>query len=170
MRVITAIENYNIKDNDVIVFLAGGITNCYNWQKEVIEELNKYPNTQNLIVLNPRRDNFPIGNPNAAREQIEWEFNGLHSADIFSMYFVNSESDQPICMYELGVHTTRANLTNKPFTIVISIEDGYKRENDVLIQTQLSMGDDSFINLNANPKNHAEAIYNDYIDILNWRQ
>lgn len=74
MRVITAPEPLNIKDDDVVVFLAGGITNCPNWQWNVIKLLkdavNDYPN---LVILNPRRDNFPIDDPNASEEQITWD-------------------------------------------------------------------------------------------------
>ena len=41
MRVITAPEKYRKKSNDITVFLAGGITNCWEWQDKVIELLNE---------------------------------------------------------------------------------------------------------------------------------
>ena len=102
MKVITAVESYVPSEKDICVFLAGGITNCPNWQNEVIEELRKFKDTDSLVVFNPRRDNFPIHDTNASQEQIAWEFKWLERMDIFSMYFSGSESDQPICMYELG--------------------------------------------------------------------
>lgn len=103
MRVITAVENYELEDNEVVVFLAGGITNCPNWQENVINELrSSKDDLENLVIMNPRRENFPIEDPNASKQQIAWEFCGLEACDIFSMYYCDGPSDQPICMYELG--------------------------------------------------------------------
>ena len=48
------------------LFLAGGITGCPDWQKEMIHLLNDEP----ILIYSPRRKNFPIHNPNAAYEQI----------------------------------------------------------------------------------------------------
>lgn len=152
MKVITAIEEYNPNKDDISVFLSGGISNCSNWQKGVIESLEFFRDStefskstlfDNFIVFNPRRENFPIDNPNASQEQIEWEFNMLEKMDIFSMYFCNADSDQPICMYELGRNIVR--MQNRfPIDwkkrIVVGVEDGYRRKNDVLVQTALATG------------------------------
>ena len=163
MKVITAPQVYEPLDNDILCFLGGGITNCPDWQKDVIRYL-EYTNPSNLVLFNPRREDFPINNPCAAREQIAWEFKNLDRADIFSMYFCAGESDQPICMYELGRHLQRI-MSNYPYPevtnrIAISIEDGYKRWNDVLIQTELALGlkDDCFVSIDATPYDHAEDI------------
>ena len=105
MRMITAPEKYERKSGDITVFLAGGITNCHNWQEEILKYLDTdfTPEiTSKLVIFNPRRKNFHINDPNATEQQITWEFNRLEEADIFSMYFCAGESDQPICMYELG--------------------------------------------------------------------
>ena len=111
MRIITAPEPLDINDDDVVVFLAGGITNCPNWQKEVIELLQRAVSRySNLVILNPRRDNFPIDDLNAAEEQITWEFNALERCTVFSMYFSDGDSDQPICMYELGRNIVRMQM------------------------------------------------------------
>ena len=85
MKVITAIEEYKRKNNDIFVFLAGGITNCQEWQNKIINILKN--EDDNLIIFNPRRKNFPINDPTASFEQIKWEFNYLEQCDIFSMYF-----------------------------------------------------------------------------------
>lgn len=139
MRLITAPEKYEPKNDDVCVFLGGGITNCPNWQQEVIDKLSEFPDS--VVVFNPRRDNFPIDDPNAAEEQIEWEFDALEKANVFTMYFCDSSSDQPICMYELGRNLLRM-YEKYPETaedqIVVSVENGYKRKNDVLIQSDLA--------------------------------
>ena len=39
MKVITAVEKYKPNYGDITVFLAGGITDCDNWQKRVIDYL-----------------------------------------------------------------------------------------------------------------------------------
>lgn len=158
MRVITAPEKYVLEDGEVSVFLAGGITNCPNWQKDIIERL-EYLNTEKLVVLNPRRENFPINDPLASYQQIEWEFKALENADIFSMYFSGGESVQPICMYELGRNLVKMQV-RKPIDwkdrIVISVEDGYKRKQDVIIQTELACGN-SYINTQI-----SDSILRDY--------
>lgn len=140
MKVITAVENYNRQENDVFCFLAGGITNCQEWQDRVIELLSDIDD--NLVVFNPRRKNFPINDPNASLEQIQWEFNWLEQCDIFSMYFDGpTKSDQPICFYELGRNIERMKQrfpNNWMNRIVITCNANFKRINDVLIQTHLA--------------------------------
>jgi len=121
------------------VFLAGGITDCPWWQDEVIEKLKD----TDAFIYNPRRKNFPIDDPNAAKEQITWEFKALESCDIFTMWFCAGKSDQPICMYELGRNV--ALMEYSPENIVIGIEPGYRREQDVRIQVGLV--DDTIVGL-----------------------
>ena len=114
------------------VFLAGGITNCKNWQKEVIKELN---DIEKLTIYNPRRTNFDLSNKNINHEQIEWEFERLEKMDIFSMYFCGGASIQPICMYELGRNIIRMQNrfpSDWEKRIVISCEVDYIRKQDVI--------------------------------------
>lgn len=138
------------------VFLAGGITNCKDWQKDVIRSLE----SENITVFNPRQEAFDINDNDAGIRQIEWEFDRLEHMDIFSMYFCNSNSDQPICMYELGRNIIRmqnrfpCDWENR---IVISVEDGYKRSTDVLVQTALC-APVLFVNTGATPESHAHFI------------
>lgn len=146
MRVITAPESWELDGDEIAVFLAGGICKCPDWQKEIIDILSGMSEepTMKLVIFNPRRENFPIGDPNAAHEQIEWEFHALEACDIFSMYFCGGESDQPICMYELGRNIARMQMRDPLHwddRIVISCESGYKRANDVKIQTSLATDD-----------------------------
>ena len=157
MKVITAVEEYHNKADDVLCFLAGGINKCPNWQQEVIEELKNIGFNEHLVVFNPRRDNFPIDDPNASEEQIAWEFKWLNRADIFSMYFCNSESVQPICFYELG-----RNLAIRKENCVISVEDGFSRAKDISIQSRLAIGY-PITHFHATPKKHAERINKAYL-------
>ena len=163
MRIITPPEPCIYKYKEVPLFLAGGIQKCSEWQKEVISELEKR-NLEKLVVLNPKRENFPIGNPNAAEEQIKWEYYALNTCDIFTMYFDESESDQPICMYELGRHLVLMR-EKYPFSwqdrIIITSNPKYKRYLDVLIQTGLATNDR--IKINTSLEEHIEAIASSYI-------
>ena len=44
------------KPKFISLFLAGGITNCKNWQNEVIKELE----FEDVSIFNPRQINFNI--------------------------------------------------------------------------------------------------------------
>jgi hypothetical protein len=176
MEVVIAPNERTLHRAKLSVFLAGGITNCHDWQSEVIEYLKQYEvnNELDLRVYNPRRPNFNIETDDP-EEQIRWEYNNIKSATIFSMYFCNSESDQPICMYELGMHLGRKenfiNYDPRGFITIISVEDGYKRANDVIIQTKLACPDDAIkahVHLHATPESHAKLIIDEYNIIMNW--
>ena len=52
MYYIEALQTYN--GNEASLFLAGGITGCPNWQKEIIVKLKDLP----LVRFNPRRASF----------------------------------------------------------------------------------------------------------------
>lgn len=123
-------EIYSLENNsNVKLFLAGGISNCPDWQKDLIEKLKNFPK---LTIYNPRRENFPIGDKDAAEEQITWEFNHLRDANIIIFWFSRG-SLNPIVLYELG---RWGNSSNIP--ILIGIDPEYERKQDVIIQTQLS--------------------------------
>lgn len=138
------------------VFLAGGITNCKEWQKEVMRELEY----ENISIYNPRQEHFDVTDKSASFKQITWEYERLEQMDIFSMYFCNDNSDQPICMYELGRNIVR--MQNRfpndwEKRIIISVEDGYRRKADVLIQTELCSSK-LFVDADGSPIKHAQYI------------
>lgn len=124
------------------VFLAGGISSCPDWQKDVIESLSN----DDIIIYNPRRENFDIKDPNATHEQISWEYNYLKKSDIIAFWF-SAGSLNPIVLYELG---RWGNSSDR--SIVVGVDPEYQRIEDVVIQTKLSRPDvlihrslDSFI-------------------------
>ena len=78
------------------VFLAGGITGCPGWQQEIVGRLHDL----SVVLLNPRRANFPINDPTAAPQQIEWEHRHP-KADTIAFWFP-CETLCPITLYELG--------------------------------------------------------------------
>lgn len=156
--IVTAPEHRHFYKGDLKVFLAGGICKCIEWQKMIIDmfnESNEYnkislcPEYDTLCVINPRRTDW-IDEPNAALRQIEWEFDMIEKCDMFTMYFAGGESDQPICMYELGRNIERFK-QRFPLSwqdrIIITCDDSYKRLNDVLIQTMLATNNDLKVNV-----------------------
>jgi hypothetical protein len=134
-KVITSPKKFKIHDTDSIVknkktvFLAGGISNCTDWQSELIELLLPF----DITIFNPRRKFYDMADKNIEREQITWEFNAINTAEIFSIWFQASESVQPISLYELGSNIHKKTI----YRTIIGIEPGYKRETDVRIQMEL---------------------------------
>ena len=150
MRVVTAPNKANLQPYEICCFLAGGITGCINWQKEVIDYLENFDKLSNgqldrLVVFNPRREKFP-DDPEAAKEQIEWEFRWLQRMEIFSMFFTAGESDQPICLYELGRNLYKMMIRfpeDYPERIIITCDKNYKRAFDVKVQTILAFSENN---------------------------
>ena len=154
VNVVTAPEHRYFKPNSIKVFLAGGICNCIEWQKMVIKDFGEHivvenSSYDNLYLLNPRRTDW-IEEPNAAERQIEWEFDMLNKCDVFTMYFAGGESDQPICMYELGRNIEKFKnrfRTSWNKRIVITCDKNYRRLNDVIIQVGLATDGEVKVNV-----------------------
>lgn len=108
------------------LFLGGGITNCPDWQQEICGELQG----MDLTVYNPRRADFPIGDPDAAEAQIIWEYKLLEKADAI-MFWFPEETLCPITLFELGAHLYSAPL-------FVGCHLGYARKLDVEIQVGLA--------------------------------
>ena len=123
------------------VFLAGGITGCLNWQGEIRKLLADF----DLTLLNPRRADFPMDDPDAAEAQILWEHQQLHAATAVSFWFP-PETLCPITLFELGAwshwqgqrfdaETQTQTLCRKP--IFVGAHPNYQRRQDILIQMKL---------------------------------
>ncbi len=109
------------------LFLAGGITDCPNWQKEMLEMLSD----TTLTILNPRRENFPIHDAGAALKQITWEHYALRFASEILFWFPK-ETICPIVLYELGAWSRGRK------KLYVGVHPEYKRKQDVQIQTRLA--------------------------------
>lgn len=127
MKYIEAPQRYSGDERSL--FLAGGITGCPDWQREMVDHLN---NTQ-LVLFNPRRAHFTM-HPNVAQEQITWEHVHLRRAEAISFWFP-SETLCPIVLYELGAWS----MTPKP--LFVGCHPDYQRIEDVRIQTALTRPD-----------------------------
>jgi len=123
-KYVEAPEEFDGTDQGL--FCAGGITGCPNWQKEMLKLLE----SSCWVLLNPRRASFPLDDPNAARQQIEWEYKHLRIAKAILFWFP-CESVCPIALYELGAWS----MTNK--RLFVGVHPNYLRRQDVEIQTGL---------------------------------
>lgn len=112
------------------LFLAGGISNCPDWQSHMVSLLRD----ENLTIFNPRRKDFDVSKKDESKKQIEWEARHLEKADMISFWFP-SETLCPIVLYELGAWS----MTDKK--IFVGIHPDYKRREDVVIQTKLKKPD-----------------------------
>lgn len=167
MLVVTAPHLYIPRHDEITVFLAGGISGCRDWQKETIEHLREFvgKGDDQVVIYNPRHENFDIKNRFATTDQITWEYQYLNQVDIFSMYFVGGDQIQPICMYELGRYT-------KPYDEqqVISVEREYMRTDDVIIQIALATRGLTPVHTFASPYTHAKHISEAINHVKNTRK
>ncbi len=109
------------------LFLAGGISDCENWQRRVAAELAD----GDLVVLNPRRRNFSIDDPSAAEAQIGWEFRHLRRATA-RLFWFPPQTLCPIALYELGAWSARQG------TLFVGTDPAYARRADVVLQLRLA--------------------------------
>lgn len=107
------------------LFLGGGITGCPNWQMRTVLQLDAIGSP--AVVLNPRRENYPAGQAEAAREQISWEYEHLRIADVILFWFC-ADAVQPIALYELGAHAARGT------RLAVGAHPHYPRRLDVMEQ------------------------------------
>lgn len=127
------------------IFMAGGITECPDWQKELRERLVNI----DAVLINPRRANFPIHDPDAAAAQIEWEHQNLAASDAILFWFP-AETLCPIVLFELGAWShwrKRVNVPSYPHfkmeskPLFVATHSDYKRRQDVEIQLKLERPD-----------------------------
>jgi hypothetical protein len=138
--------NYKLT-TDLKIFLAGGISNCSNWQKEAKEKLET-----KFIVYNPRKENFDVNNPQATIDQINWEFEHLKKADIILFWFP-CETLCPITLFEFG----KWLVSDKP--IFVGCHPDYQRKIDIEIQGKLERPD---IKIHNNLNSLLEFLINNY--------
>lgn len=109
----------------VNLFLAGGITGCPDWQKEIITNFADLP----ITVVNPRRaEQFK---PEDEANQIRWEFFALKKTEAILFWFPE-ETLCPITLFELGKFSLRKNIP-----LFVGTHENYKRRNDVYYQLLL---------------------------------
>jgi hypothetical protein len=130
MKYIESPTTYQYQFQYSSLYLAGGITGCPDWQQEIVHLLAK----TNLVLLNPRRKQFPIDDPTTAESQIRWEYNHLRVADEILFWFPY-ETLCPIALYELGAWS----MTDVP--MYVGVHPDYQRRLDIELQTKLTRPD-----------------------------
>jgi hypothetical protein len=129
-RVVTAPAAFADRPS---LFLAGGISNCPNWQLEMIDLLQPLPTE--WLVLNPRRADFPVAEwNNNAEAQIEWEHHALVSSRCILFWFPK-QTVCPITLYELGTWSRSDK------TLFVGADPEYPRRKDIEVQTRLARPD-----------------------------
>lgn len=118
-----------LHDHRLRVFLAGGITNCPDWQKIAIWYLDAEDN-DDLLLMNPRRSDFDVNDVSMEKKQIEWEYRHINYADLMLFWFPE-ETLCPITLFELG------KCVGMRKDIVVGCHPGYKRRRDVIEQLSL---------------------------------
>jgi len=119
------------------IFLAGGITNCPDWQAEIISRISSQVKNSSVTIFNPRRTRWKKDEIKE-EEQITWEHKYLQLVDLVVFWFPE-ETLCPIALYELGVCNAK-----RIDSIIIGYHRNYKRRTDVLIQSTLAGYKDNF--------------------------
>lgn len=120
-----------------VVFLAGGISACPDWQSEVVAGLVD----EQVTLLNPRRAAFDLDNPAANEEQVAWEVTHRRHPALTAMLFWFPACDptitvQPITLLELGEALARPELA-----LCVGTDLGYPRRDDVVLQCRYTRPD-----------------------------
>lgn len=112
------------------IFLAGGISNCEDWQAGVAERLAA--NT-GAVVYNPRRDDFDMNAyEEVSRQQINWEYYALRMAQV-NLFWFPPETLCPITLMEYGSAMERL----RPGALMCGAHPDYARRFDLVEQTEL---------------------------------
>ncbi len=123
MKLITAPAE--AKSFERSLFLGGGITDCPDWQSEVIDMLSD----TDLTLINPRRNSWDMrADQSESIKQINWEDWHLRHSE-YIMFWFPCETLCPITLFELGKYL----MTDKK--LFIGTHPDYKRRLDVIIQT-----------------------------------
>lgn len=124
MRVVQCPDKIEdiVTQDDTVIFLGGGISNCPDWQKEMIQRFKTYPD--DLILVNPRRENFDVSNPKESEFQIDWEHHHLSFSSAVLFWFPY-HTLCPITLYELGMQAGMQN------TFFVGCHPAYARKFDV---------------------------------------
>jgi hypothetical protein len=130
MEYIECPASLDFENGRNVVFMAGGITGCGNWQQDMRTMLEP----AEIILINPRRIEWPkdvSADSALAREQIEWEWRAFMKSKAVLFWFP-PETLCPIALFELGKITVRSGTA-----LFVGCDPNYKRKFDVTVQLAL---------------------------------
>ena len=135
----------------VDLFLAGGISNCPDWQAEAVELLAEGLKhvQRDVMVANPRRAEGLESTGPAAARQIAWEHNMLSKAALVSFWFPK-ETLCPITLLELGVQMGEGRAK-----VIVAAEGAYARRFDLIEQIGLARVTNNRLPLKIHDSIHA---------------
>lgn len=110
-----------------VVFLAGGITKCVDWQNQFINLAEEKSNNEaNILFINPRYSDYSY-TEEKERLQVIWEAKYMDMADAVLFWFTPPTLN-PITLFELG------KFINTSKKLFIGIHPNYEKKNNVLSQ------------------------------------
>jgi hypothetical protein len=116
------------------IFLAGGISNCPDWQTPVAERIAA---ETDAVVYNPRRLDFDMSAyEEISRQQIIWEWHALRTA-AFNLFWFPEETLCPITLLEYGSAMERL----RPGALMCGTHPNYQRRFDIIEQAKLKQHD-----------------------------
>jgi hypothetical protein len=116
------------------IFLAGGISNCPDWQEEVAQRIAE--SVDDCVVYNPRRDDFDMSAyETISRQQITWEYHALRMSTA-NLFWFPSETLCPIALFEYGSALERLSVG----AVMCGAHPDYERRFDLVEQTRLRNG------------------------------
>ena len=118
------------------LFVAGAITGAADWQTDFARDLR----ATDLTLLNPRREIYNALDPDALREQIRWEHDGLRHSSAISFWFPAGALCM-ISLYELGSWAHWRDEQGQPKPLFVAAQPDYARYEDVIIQLELERPD-----------------------------
>ena len=118
------------------IFLAGGITNVWDWQAEAVNRLSVL--NDHFLIMNPRRKDFAAFKETAryqeSKDQILWERRHREHADQMIFWF-SHETVHPIALFELGVDVAREYYDDRGGPVLfVGVDPRYERKFDLSVQ------------------------------------
>jgi len=128
-------EKKTSKIGTLSIFLAGGISNCPDWQSEMIQQFQQTKHEAVLTLYNPRRPHINLNDEKVSQQQIKWEYEHLKKSDVILFWFPK-ESICPISLFELGRWTGE-----KERIVLVGVHPEYSRKLDIMEQMKLDRPD-----------------------------
>ncbi|WP_169514620.1 nucleoside 2-deoxyribosyltransferase domain-containing protein [Actinokineospora enzanensis] len=118
-------------DDPPAVLLLGGISDCPDWQATARGQLAD----ETCVVINPRRSEFDVADPEGEQSQVRWEREHRDLAEPMVVLFwfpASPTLHQPIALLELGAELAKP--PRKDRLVVIGADPGYLRHANLVAQ------------------------------------
>ena len=151
-------------------FLAGGINNVRDWQREVIDALKRSYNNDDLqdyIIYNPRElsENITEKEKYDIPDFIKWDDEHILKSDMLVFYFCK-EATQITSVFELGRYITlrqsKYSDYSFPYKNLICFEEGYPYADKIKEYLKIMLGTQYYLTVTdkyISPDDIAKIIY-----------